>query len=71
MVWLPWPTKMHYLDIVSLDSKHIETSFSHIQQICCAYNSLRCVDLRIQRFCVHDNNDNDNAYDDTNDYFYS
>ena len=50
MVWLPWPTKMHYLDIVSLNSKHIETSFSHIQQICCAYNSLRCVNLQIRRF---------------------
>ena len=36
--------------------------FRHIQQIRCAYNSLRCLDLQIWLFCVHDD-------DDRTDYF--
>ena len=33
-----------------LDSKHTKATFHQIRQICCAYNSLRCLHLQIWRF---------------------
>ena len=38
--------------------------FQWILQIGCAYNSLRCLDIQIWWFCVHDDNNDDRA-----DYF--
>ena len=42
--------------------------FHQNRHICCAYNSLRCLDVEIRRFCIYDD---DNDKDDRTDHFTS